>query len=267
QDVAQFDDGLAQIGTVLRDGAFKGVDGFLRVGVGLFKIVQQRRDSRAGVVKMRDGRVQRLAILVEHATHRSQTGAQVRAVLVVQNVIHARNRGLQFNDALVEIVQQNPSLWGEVCEFRLQIAEAPIRTGFERGTRRRELRNLAAWNNAQKIVTERAVAADDDNAIRFYWNVRLHAKSNFHARGVMLVVTHVLDASHGRPTGITDFPARPQTTRIFEKCTVQNIAAIEKSGQREDGNDQKGGSDQDKESNDGFLAADRRGVHGRSDLS
>jgi len=71
----------------------------------------------------------------------------------------------------------------------------------------------------------------------------------------MLVVTHVLYASHGGPAGITDFPARSQTTRIFEKCTVQNIAAIEKTGQREDGNDQKGGSDQDKESNDGFLAA------------
>jgi len=36
QDAAQFDDGLAQIGTILRDGAFKGVDGFLRVSVGLF---------------------------------------------------------------------------------------------------------------------------------------------------------------------------------------------------------------------------------------
>src|SRR5215470_8281068 len=147
---------------------------------------------------MRDGRVQWLPIFVEHPANGSETGAQVCAVLIVKNIVDARNRGLQFNDALVEIVQQDTSLWREVSQFRLQIAESHILIRIQRGTRGRTLRGPAAGNNPQKIVAERAVAADDYNAVRFYRNVRLDTENNFHARGVLLVEPNILDASNRR---------------------------------------------------------------------
>jgi len=72
---AAFDDGLAEIGTIFRDGAFESVDGLACVGVGFLQIIEQGRDARAGIVKMSDGCMQWLAIFVEDSTNGTESGA------------------------------------------------------------------------------------------------------------------------------------------------------------------------------------------------
>src|SRR6266704_5538819 len=205
--------------------------------------------------------MKRLTIFVKHAPDIADACAQIGAVLVIQNVVYASDGDLKFDNAVIEIAQQDFCLRTELSDFCFQFAEAHILIRFQSRAGRRTWSGIRSRNNPQKIVAERAVAGDGGSAIRFHGNVRLDAKNDFHAGGVVRVGADVLNAAYGRSTCVANLSAGAQSAGILEECAVRHIATIEKSRQRENSRDQKPCGNDNESSDNGFLAARGGGVH------
>src|SRR5437899_8713706 len=175
--------------------------------------------------------MKRLAIFFKHAADIADAGTQIGAVLVIQNVVYASDGDLKFDNAVIEIAQQDFCLRTKLGNFRLQFAEAHILIRFQSSACRRARSGVRSRNNSQKIVAERAVTGDGGSAIRFHGDVWLDAKNDFHACGVVRVGADVLDTPYGGSTRVANFSARAQSTGILEECAVRHIATIEKSRQ------------------------------------
>src|SRR5258708_7652815 len=128
------------------------------------------------------------------------------------------------------------------------------------------LRGAAPRHNSQKVVAQRAVAAYSGYAVGLHRHVRLDTKNYFHASSVAGIGADCLNTTHRRTAGVVHFGAGPQPASILEKRPVLDIAAIEKSGERKDGEDQQGGSNQDEQCDSGFFTAGGRGVHTLNDF-
>src|ERR1700690_3002405 len=147
-------------------------------------------------------------VFLEHAVKIGHGAGNVGAVLVVRQIVDAINGDLQSRYAVVHVVEQFRGGGTQGREHGFNVVEAGEINGFYNGVLWSAGSGGRAGNNSQEIVTQRAAASDRDRAVRFYRNVGVHVKINFHVGGIFGIGNPLLDAPDGRPTGVMDFRAR-----------------------------------------------------------
>src|SRR5277367_1720101 len=185
-------------------------------------------------------------IFLQHAAEVAQTGRNVVAIFVVEQIVDAGQSYFHFDDALVQIVDEFAGGGRQFVNLVGDVRETGGFFGAKSGIAGRAGGLRSTGQNFEKIFAQGAGAGNGHDAVGFYGDVRLRAEINFHASRILGIETDFADPSDRRTIQIANFGAGFQTAGILKIGMVGGVFLVERPGFDKDGDNQQGCDDQNK---------------------
>ncbi len=163
------------------------IQSFIGLRRSFSQILEQRLEFLAGGIQVLYRCLHRTTVFRDHSASFGKRPGQVRAIRIVQKIVHASQCHLHLARAIVERLKKLLRLGRKVVELCRESIEVHVGLGRQDRSRRGERGFLASRNNFQMIVSQRAQAHDLHMAIRLDRQTWFHAEGYLDARRIFRV--------------------------------------------------------------------------------